>query len=70
MLDNAKQEKREKPAVVPVAYNIPDAAAAIGISTRSVYNLVDAGRLRLVKVGRRSIIPASDLRALLEVGAK
>ena len=50
----------------PLAYSIPSAAAAIDCSQRHIYNLVTAGKLRLVKSGRRSLIPASDLRALVE----
>lgn len=52
--------------VTPVAYNIDDAAAALGLSRRSIYTLIDAGKLRKVKAGRRSLIPASDVLALAE----
>lgn len=48
-----------------LGYSIKNAARAVDCSERTIYNLVDAGQLRLVKVGRRSIIPASDLRALI-----
>ncbi|MEE4154363.1 MAG: helix-turn-helix domain-containing protein [Erythrobacter sp.] len=51
--------------VVPVAYNINDAAAALGLSRRSIYNLIDAGQIRKVKIGRRSVIPATDILALM-----
>lgn len=50
----------------PLAYSIPNAAKAIDCSQRHIYNLVADGKLRLVKSGRRSLIPASDLRALVE----
>ena len=59
-------EKHKSPPVVPVGYSISDAAEAIGVSQRSIYNLVEAGKLRLTKIGRRSIIPAKDLHALVE----
>lgn len=52
--------------VTPVAYNINDAAAALGLSRRTIYNLIDAGTLRKVKAGRRSLIPASDVNRLAE----
>lgn len=52
--------------VTPVAYNIDDAAAALGLSRRSIYNLIDNGTLRKVKAGRRSLIPASDVLAIVE----
>ena len=49
----------------PLAYGIDDAAMALGIGRVSVYRLVNENKLRLVKVGRRSLIPASSVRALL-----
>jgi len=49
-----------------VAYRIRNAAKQLDCSERQIYNLVEAGRLRIVKVGRMSLIPASDLRALVE----
>lgn len=49
-----------------LAYSIPGAARAIECSERHIYNLVAAGKVRLVKSGRKSLIPASDLRALVE----
>lgn len=49
-----------------LGYSIRSAARAIDVSERTIYNLVEAGKLRMVKIGRRSIIPASDLRALVE----
>jgi excisionase family DNA binding protein len=55
--------------VVPVSYNINDAAAALGLSRRSIYNLIDAGRIRKVKIGRRSLIPATDILALMPEAA-
>ena len=50
---------------VQLGYSIRNAARAVDCSERTIYNLVDAGKLRMVKVGRRSIIPASDLRVLV-----
>jgi excisionase family DNA binding protein len=55
--------------VVPVSYNINDAAAALGLSRRSIYNLIEAGRIRKVKIGRRSLIPATDILALMPEAA-
>ena len=49
-----------------ISYTIPDACAVTGIGTTKLYSLVSEGRIRLVKVGRRSLIPAADLRTLIE----
>lgn len=52
-----------------ISYTIPDACAVTGIGTTKLYSLVNEGKVRLVKVGRRSLIPANDLRILIEGGA-
>lgn len=49
-----------------IGYSPEDAAKLVGISRGAVYNLMNAGKLRSVKLGRRRIIPASALRELIE----
>ena len=49
-----------------ISYTIPDACAVTGIGTTKLYQLVADQKIRLVKVGRRSLIPAADLRTLIE----
>lgn len=66
MPEESRRQKREKPAVEPLSYSIPDAATALSVSPRSIYNFIEIGKLRKVKVGRRTTIPASDVRALAE----
>jgi len=61
--------RTETNRVAPLSYNISDAAAALGVSERSIYNMIYSGKLRRVKAGRRSLIPASDLRAVAEGAA-
>ena len=48
-----------------MAYTIPEAAAALGVSERSVYNRIYDGTLGRVKFGRRVLIPAASLRAVM-----
>jgi excisionase family DNA binding protein len=48
-----------------LAYSIKEAAKAIGISRSSVYVEIAEGRLRVTKVGRRSLIFDADLNAWL-----
>lgn len=52
-----------------LAYRVDDACKAIGISRSKLYELVKSNELRIVRVGGRSVIPASALMALLEGGA-
>lgn len=49
-----------------IAYSPSEAAEALGVTRQHVYNLMAAGRLRSVKLGRCRRIPASALDALLD----
>lgn len=58
-----------KPAPSPVArlaLSIPESAESIGCSVPHIYRLIAAGKLRSTKVGRRTVIPVTALRALAE----
>ena len=47
------------------AYPILEAAFLLGISRSGLYNLIDNGAIRRVKLGRRSLIPADEIDRLL-----
>ncbi|MGH8226702.1 MAG: helix-turn-helix domain-containing protein [Steroidobacteraceae bacterium] len=51
----------------PLAHTINAAATALGISRRTVYQLLATGALRSVRVGARQRIPTAELARLLEV---
>ena len=51
---------------VQLAYSVPDAAAMIGISRRTCYELMTSGQLRSVKLGRRRLVRHSDLVAFVD----
>lgn len=44
---------------------VPEAADAIGVSTRHLYELVRTGQFPAVRLGRRVIIPRSAVDELL-----
>ena len=46
-----------------VAYSVPEAMLALGLCRDSIYRLIKDGRLVARKVGRRTLILASDLEA-------
>lgn len=48
-----------------LSYTVPEFQEATGLGRNSVYEEVKRGRLRITKVGRRSIIRAEDARAWL-----
>jgi excisionase family DNA binding protein len=50
----------------PLAYRISDACRVIGIGRTSLYELAADGKLSMIKVAGRTLVPASSLRALIE----
>ena len=48
-----------------LAYSIPESIRATSLSRTTIYELAKRGRLKITKVGGRSLILAADLRALL-----
>jgi excisionase family DNA binding protein len=48
------------------AYPLLEAAQLLGISRGTLYNLHDRGEIRFVKLGRRTLIPADEIRRLVE----
>jgi excisionase family DNA binding protein len=53
------------PAVAPLAYSIPDAARLLGIGKSKAWALVREGVLRPVRLGKRTVIPASEIARVL-----
>jgi excisionase family DNA binding protein len=66
-----KPRRRLRAAPHPYAftYTVADTEAMCGFGRTKIYELVRAGKLRLMKVGARSLINGDDLRALLGVQA-
>lgn len=52
--------------VVPLAYTVDDAVLASGFSRSRIYYEIAAGRLRAVKAGKRTLVFADSLLALLK----
>lgn len=60
--------KKESPVekAEPLAVNTSEAARLLGVSERTVHNLVKRGKIVCKKVGWRSIFPIASLKAFLE----
>lgn len=54
------------PHPTPLAVTLKDAAAMLGLSEKTLRRLADRGQIRLIKVGRRTLVPYQDLSALTE----
>lgn len=52
----------------PLAYSIADACKVSSIGKTRLYSLIAEGRLEARKIGKRTLIPAASLRALIEGG--
>ncbi len=49
----------------PLAYSIKDACAVSSLGRTTVYAHIAAGRLKAIRVGGRTLIPAGSLQDLL-----
>ena len=69
MPDKTKKDCTPAPAqaaLLRLAYRIEDAALALGLSRSRLYELIAAGEITACKLGKRTIIPASELTGLLD----
>ena len=49
-----------------LAYSIEEAAVALSVSASTIHREIDKGRIRIVKLERKVIIPRKSLEELLE----
>jgi excisionase family DNA binding protein len=56
--------------IEPLAVPIPDGARIIGCGRSKLYQLIKEKQIPLIKLGRRSLVPVSSLRALIEAKMK
>lgn len=54
--------KQEQPKL---AFTIPEACYAVGLGRTKLYELIRQGRVITRKIGKRTLIPAESLRALI-----
>lgn len=53
-----------------LAYSPAEAANSIGVARQTIYNLMQRGELRSVKIGRSRRIPASEVERLASEGTR
>lgn len=50
----------------PLAYSIAEACRVSSLGRTRVYQLINEGKLQVRKIGKRTLIPAASLRALID----
>ena len=58
--------ERDSKKTPKLAYSIAEASVASSLGRTSLYAHIASGRLRAVRVGGRTVIPADSLYALLQ----
>ena len=57
-----------QPDAPRLGYSIKDACRISSLGRTSIYSHIAAGRLKVTRVGRRTIVSAASLQALIEGG--
>jgi hypothetical protein len=68
MKNKTKKPRRPKKTLRPggLAHSVEAAAYAAGVSGQEMYNKLNAGKIRGIKWGKRTLILDSELRRYLE----
>ena len=56
----------KEPHLNRMTYKIDEVATMLGLGRTTIYKLIDEGQLSRIKVGARTLIPVSDVEALLQ----
>jgi excisionase family DNA binding protein len=65
----AESPRRSNPAPPPKARRVKDACAVLGISRATLYKLSLQGKVKLVKIGGRTVVPETEIDRLASGGA-
>lgn len=63
----AKPVEQTSPFEV-IAFRIPDAVKASGLSRSTLYELAAAGKLKLSRIGGRTLVPRAEIERLIAEG--
>jgi excisionase family DNA binding protein len=56
--------QEQQTSVSRLTLSIRESAYALGISQRGLYNLIDGGKLKTIRLGRRRLVPREELERL------
>ena len=51
-----------------LAYSITEVATSLGLSPSSIWKLISLSKLKAIRVGRRTVVPRSELDRILANG--
>jgi excisionase family DNA binding protein len=55
--------------MTPLARRVPDACMALGIGRSTIYKLASEGKIKLVRIAGRTVVPESEIARLASEGA-
>lgn len=61
-------QAQQRTPLKPMAYRLKDAAVVMGVGTSTIRKLIDAGKLRAVRIGAAVMITDDDIRAFFATG--
>jgi excisionase family DNA binding protein len=64
-MNTATMERKESESLERRGYSPAEAARIVGCGRTKMYDLIKEGRVRIVKIGARTIIPKSEIDRLL-----
>jgi excisionase family DNA binding protein len=65
-VDERTPHQEELPAVDKRCLSVDETATAVGLGRTKIYELINEGKLKSVKVGRRRLVPAAAVDEFLE----
>lgn len=69
ILDEGNVMEQQSQNVQAVAFTVKNLAITLQISESMVWKLISDGRLKSIKIGRRTLVPSIEVTRLLNGGA-
>ena len=60
---------KEATGMDPITVTVEGARKALGLGNTKIYELIGEGRLKTIKVGRRTLVKTESIRALVDQAA-
>ena len=67
-MEETKQLDRRSQHSDKLAYSVTEVATSLGLSPSSIWKLISLSKLKAIRVGRRTVVPRSELDRILANG--